>query len=54
MIRRRYGIGVERAKTLQEIAVLLGLSRERVRQIQSAALKKIMADPETSELRAFR
>ena len=37
----RYGISDGQTKTLAEIANVLGVSRERVRQIESATLKKI-------------
>jgi RNA polymerase sigma factor (sigma-70 family) len=39
----RFGLGEERGLTLQEIADRLGLSRERVRQIQVGAIRKLRA-----------
>lgn len=42
----------ERERTLEEVAALMGLSRERVRQIETRALKKIREAG--SELTAFR
>ncbi|MEG2076978.1 MAG: sigma-70 family RNA polymerase sigma factor, partial [Victivallaceae bacterium] len=41
VIRMRYGIGVERSMTLEEVGEQLGCTRERVRQIQSKALAKL-------------
>ncbi|MGH8552951.1 MAG: sigma factor-like helix-turn-helix DNA-binding protein, partial [Methylococcales bacterium] len=41
VIRQRFGIGIHAEKTLQELGVALGVTRERVRQIECGALKKI-------------
>ncbi len=41
IIEMRYGLIDGEARTLAEIADKLGVSRERVRQIESATLKKI-------------
>ena len=41
VIRMRYGIGIERPMTLEEVGDHLGCTRERVRQIQSKALAKL-------------
>lgn len=37
----RFGLGVEEQHTLEEVAQEFGITRERVRQIEAAALKKI-------------
>jgi RNA polymerase primary sigma factor len=41
VIRMRYGIGCEREHTLQEIAEVFGLTRERIRQIEVKAFQKL-------------
>ena len=41
IVRLRFGIGCTGAHTLEEIGESLQLSRERIRQIQSAAMKKL-------------
>ncbi len=37
----RFGLGDRQAKTLEEVGVQFGLTRERIRQIQEEALKKL-------------
>ena len=41
VVERRYGLGGQDAATLEDIALDLGLTRERVRQIQMEALSKL-------------
>src|SRR5688572_10177383 len=41
ILRRRYGLDGEKEKTLEEIGDDYGLTRERIRQIENAALKKL-------------
>jgi RNA polymerase primary sigma factor len=48
MIRMRFGIGCEREHTLEEIARDFGVTRERIRQIESKVLQKLRA-PENAE-----
>lgn len=41
IVRRRFGLGADDSQTLEEISVQLGVSRERVRQLESRALAKL-------------
>ena len=51
VVESRYGTRGESAKTLEEIGQLIGLTRERVRQIEARALDKLRAalGPEARE-----
>ncbi len=41
IIRLRFGLGGEKAKTLEEVGELFGITRERVRQLQNMALTRM-------------
>jgi RNA polymerase sigma factor (sigma-70 family) len=53
IIRLRFGIGRDMPYTLEEIGRVMGLSRERVRQIEATALNKIQQAEEKGTLREF-
>jgi len=51
VIRLRFGLGRKPCQTLEEIGKVINLSRERVRQIENIALRKMQATPESRDLR---
>ncbi len=48
-----YGLNNEKARTLEEIGDLFGLTRERVRQIKERALRRLRKSYHHEELRAY-
>ena len=40
----RFGLGTDSEQTLEEVGARFGLTRERIRQIQEQALKKMRAE----------
>jgi RNA polymerase primary sigma factor len=53
VIRMRFGLGGDEPKTLQEIGETMGLSRERIRQIESRAKEKLRRSREAAGLRGY-
>lgn len=53
ILSRRFGLGGEEPETLGEIAEDLGITAERVRQLQNAALGRIKRPGKMNRLRAF-
>jgi RNA polymerase primary sigma factor len=50
ILNMRFGLGYDGPMTLKAIGAELGLTRERVRQIQNAALAKLFAEMTEGEL----
>lgn len=53
IIRRRFGIGQLSEQTLEEIGQQFDLTRERIRQIEVKALKKLAHPSRSDMLRDF-
>ncbi|GAA4997799.1 hypothetical protein GCM10025734_30580 [Kitasatospora paranensis] len=51
--RLRYGLDDGRPRTLEEIGLLFGVTRERIRQIEAKALGKLRAHAYADQLRAY-
>lgn len=53
VIRWRFGLEDGRMKTLQEIGEMMGVSRERIRQIESAGFRKLQNKKKTKNLHQY-
>jgi RNA polymerase primary sigma factor len=53
VLQLRFGLGSERQHTLDEVAVEFGVSRERIRQIEGKALRKLRHPSRSTKLRAL-
>lgn len=53
IIINRFGIGERKTKTLEELGKILGFSKERIRQIEGEALKKLRKSKDTAELKNY-
>ncbi|XP_015577773.1 RNA polymerase sigma factor sigB isoform X2 [Ricinus communis] len=53
VVRWRFGLEDGRMKTLQEIGEIMGVSRERIRQIESSAFRKLKNKKRTKQLKQY-
>jgi RNA polymerase primary sigma factor len=53
ILRLRYGIGDGRPRTLEEVGGIFNVTRERIRQIESNALRKLRHPQRSRRLRGF-
>jgi RNA polymerase primary sigma factor len=53
ILKMRFGLEDDRVYTLEEVGLHFALTRERIRQIQARALKKLRAPRRNTHLKAF-
>ena len=53
IILNRFGLGERKTKTLEELGRILGFSKERIRQIENEALKKLRRSQEKKSLKDY-
>jgi RNA polymerase primary sigma factor len=53
VIAMRYGIGGGEPMTLEQVGQVFGVTRERVRQIEAKALRKLRNNPNIQTLRVY-
>jgi RNA polymerase primary sigma factor len=53
ILRMRFGIGMDRDHTLEEVGRTFNVTRERIRQIEAKALKKLQQGKSARSLRSF-
>lgn len=53
VIKRRFGIGYNQVFTLEEIGNMYGITRERIRQIEARAIKRLQEDKNKAYLHGY-
>jgi RNA polymerase primary sigma factor len=53
ILRMRFGLGMNSAHTLEEVGQKFSVTRERIRQIEAKALRKLKHPSRSKELRSF-
>ncbi|MEE9274496.1 MAG: sigma factor-like helix-turn-helix DNA-binding protein, partial [bacterium] len=53
VLRKRFGIGAESEHTLEEVGQTFAVTRERIRQIEAKALRKLRHPSRSKKLHSF-
>ena len=53
VLRMRFGIGMNSDHTLEEVGLQFSVTRERIRQIEAKALRKLKHPTRSRKLRSF-
>ena len=53
VLRMRFGIGIDSDHTLEEVGKIFSVTRERIRQIEAKALRKLMHPKRAEKLKSF-
>ena len=53
VLRLRFGMSTNKTSTLEEVSEYIGVTRERIRQIEQNALKKLARPENARKLRSF-
>ena len=53
VLKFRYGVGSDRSHTLEEVGKQFNVTRERIRQIEAKALRKLRQQSRSKNLRMF-